>query len=136
LAEDRWIEGISIPDFVTAFNLRADLKLLMSWFFTLANTTARPCHLLPIPLLRAGVGLAVIESRADEIVGPVSTNEHKALVGHLGGVRRNWVLHVLGLSAPQRLAEVKLAEGQGAAPTGALEKAKRKRASSSTVPAK
>ena len=121
---------------MTAFNLQADRKLFISLFFSLVNTTARPCHLCPVPLLHAGVDPAVIESRADEIVGLVSTNEHKALVGHLGGVRRNWVLHVLGLSAPQRLAEVKLAEGQGAAPTGALEKAKRKRASSSTVPAK
>ena len=60
----------------------------------------------------AGVDPVVIESRADEIVGPVSTNEHKALVGHLGGMRRNWVFHALGLSAPHRLAEVKLAEGQ------------------------
>jgi len=53
--------------------------------------------LLRIPLLcfvtyalflfyHAGVDTAVIESRTDEIVGPVSTNEHKAFVGHLGGV--------------------------------------------------
>ena len=89
-----------------------------------------------MPLLHAGVDPAVIESRADEIVGPVSTNEHKALVGHLGGVRWNRVFHALGLSAPQHLGEVKLAKGQGTAPTGALEKAKRKRASSSTVLAK
>ena len=89
-----------------------------------------------MPLLRAGVDPAVIESRANEIVGPVSTNEHKALVGHLGGVRRNRVFHALGLSASRRLAKVKLTEGQGTAPTGALEKAKRKRVSSSTVPVK
>ena len=43
------------------------------------------------------------------------------------------MFHALGLSPPRRSAEVKLAEGQGGAPTGALEKAKRKRASSSTA---
>jgi len=46
------------------------------------------------------------------------------------------MFHVLGLSAPQRPAEVKLTEGQGAAPTSALEKAKRKRASSTAAPKK
>ena len=52
------------------------------------------------------------------------------------------MFHALGLSATQRLAEVKLAEGPGAAPAHgsekvkALEKAKRKRASSSAVPKK
>jgi len=78
----------------------------------------------------------IIESRADEIVGPVSTTEHKALEGHLGGVRRNRVFHALGLSPPRHSAKVKLAEGQDAAPTGALEKAKRKHASSSMEPTK
>ena len=68
----------------------------------------------------------MIESRADEMVGPVSKDECKALVGHLSRVRRNRVFHALGLSASQRLAEVKLTEGQSAAPTSALEKAKRK----------
>ena len=75
----------------------------------------------------------MIESRADEMVGPVSKDEYKALVSHLSGVRRNQVLHALGLSAPQRAAEAKLAEGQGAATTSALEKAKRKRASSTAA---
>ena len=78
----------------------------------------------------------MIESRADEMVGPVSMDEYKALVSHLSGVRRNRVFHALGLSVSRRLAKVKLTEGQGAAPTGALEKAKRKRVSSSTVPVK
>ena len=78
----------------------------------------------------------MIESRADEMVGPVSRGEYKSLVSHLSGVRRNRVFHALGLSAPQRTAEVKLAEGQGATPTSALEKAKRKRASSSAAPKK
>ena len=59
----------------------------------------------------AGVDPVVIESRADEMVGPVSKDEYKALVSHLSGVRWNRVFHALGLSAPQRLAEVKLAEG-------------------------
>ena len=63
------------------------------------------------------------------MVGSVSKDEYKALMGHLSGVRWNRVFHALGLSASQRVAETKLAEGQGAAPTNALEKAKRKRAS-------
>jgi len=42
----------------------------------------------------------------------------------------------LGLSAPRRAAEAKLAEGQGAAPTSALEKSKRKRVSSTAAPKK
>jgi len=57
----------------------------------------------------------VIESRADEMVGPVSMDEYKALVSHLSGVRQNRVFHALGLSASRGLAKVKLAEGQGAA---------------------
>ena len=72
----------------------------------------------------AGVDPFVIESRADEIVRPVSKDEYRALMRHLSGVRRNRVFHALGLSAPQRLAEVKLAEGQGAAPAHGSEKAK------------
>ena len=90
----------------------------------------------------AGVDPAVIESQGDEMVGSVSRDEYKALVAHLSGVRRNRVFHALGLSAPQRAAEVKLAEGQDAAPahasgkTKALEKTKRKRASSSAAPTK
>ena len=67
----------------------------------------------------AGVDPAVIESRADEMVGSVSRGEYKALVAHLSGVRRNRVFHALGLSAPQREAEVKLAEGQDTAPVHA-----------------
>ena len=42
----------------------------------------------------------------------------------------------MGLSAPQRVAEAKLTEGQGAVPMSALEKAKRKRASASAAPKK
>ena len=30
LSEDRWIEGIPIPDFVTIFNLRTDRKFYFS----------------------------------------------------------------------------------------------------------
>jgi len=78
----------------------------------------------------------VIESRADEMVGPVSKDKYKALVSHLSGVRRNQVFHALGLSAPRRAAEAKLAEGQGAAPTSALEKLKRKQVSSTVAPKK
>ena len=85
----------------------------------------------------AGVDPVVIESRADEMVGSVSRDEYKALVGHLSGARRNRVFHILGLSAPQRAAELKLAEGQGGPENvKALEKAKRKRASSSAEPNK
>ena len=76
------------------------------------------------------------------MVGSVSRDEYKALVAHLSGVRRNRVFHALGLSAPQREAEVKLAEGQDATPAHAsgkakaLEKTKRKRASSLAAPMK
>jgi len=84
----------------------------------------------------AGVDPVVIESRADEMVGSVSKDEYKALVGHLSEARRNRVFHTLSLAAPQRAAEVKLVEGQGGAPTNALEKAKRKRASSLATPKK
>ena len=85
----------------------------------------------------AGVDPIVIESRADEMVGSVSRDEYKALVGHLGGARRNRVFHALGHDAPQRAAELKLAEGQdGPEKPKALEKAKQKRASSSAEPKK
>ena len=84
----------------------------------------------------AGVDPVVIESRADEMVGSVSKDEYKALVGHLSRARRNRVFHALGLAAPRRAAEAKLAEGQGGAFTNVLEKAKRKRASSSAAPKK
>ena len=57
----------------------------------------------------AGVDPVVIESRADEMVGPVSKDEYKALVSHFSGVRRNWMFHALGLSAPQWAAEANLA---------------------------
>ena len=70
------------------------------------------------------------------MVGPVSKDEYKALVSHFSGVRRNWVFHALGLFAPRRAAEAKLTEGQGAVPMSALEKAKRKRASSTAAPKK
>ena len=56
----------------------------------------------------AGVDPAVIESRADEMVGSVSRDEYKALVAHLSGVRRNRVFHALGLSAPQQAARYNL----------------------------
>ena len=73
----------------------------------------------------AGVDPAVIESRADELIGSVSKDEYKALAGHLGGARQNWVLHALGLSAPPRSAELKLGKGQGGPQKAkALEKAK------------
>ena len=85
----------------------------------------------------AGVDPVVIESRADEMVRSVSRDEYKALVGHLSGVRRNRVFHTLGLSAPQRAAELKLAEGQGGPEKAKpLEKVKRKQASSSAEPKK
>ena len=85
----------------------------------------------------AGVDPAVIESRADELIGSVSKDEYKALAGHLGGARRNRVFHALGLSAPPRSAELKLAEGHGGPEKAkALEKAKRKKASSSAEPRK
>ena len=85
----------------------------------------------------AGVDPAVIESRADELIGSVSKDEYKSLAGHLGGARRNRVFHALGLSAPPRSAELKLAEGHGGPEKAkALEKAKRKKTSSSAEPRK
>ena len=73
----------------------------------------------------AGVDPAVIETRADELIGSVSKDEYKALAGHLGGARRNRVFHALGLSAPPRSAELKLGEGHGGPQKAkALEKAK------------
>ena len=85
----------------------------------------------------AGVDPAVIETRADELIGSVSKDEYKALAGHLGGARRNRVFHALGLSAPSRSAELKLAEGHGGPEKAkALEKAKRKKTSSSAEPRK
>ena len=110
LSEDRWIEGIPIPDFVTIFNLRADRKFLFlgsSW----QKLTLRFAAYILCLLGHVGVDPVVIESRADEMVGPVSKDEYKALVSHLSGVRQNRVFHALGLSASQRLAEVKLDEG-------------------------
>ena len=87
LAEDRWIEGIPIPDFVTIFNLRANRKFLF-----LSSSSLRklpPCFVAYILCLFSHVGVdpVVIESRADKMVGPVSKDEHKALVGHLSAVR-------------------------------------------------
>ena len=85
----------------------------------------------------AGADPAVIETRADELIGSVSKDEYKALAGHLGGARRNWVFHALGVSAPPRSAELKLAKGHGGPEKAkALEKAKRKKTSSSAEPRK
>ena len=90
LAEDRWIEGIPIPDFVTIFNLRSERKFFLSLGSSLSRMLLPRFVTYALCLLsHAGVDPVVVESRADEIVGPVSTNEHKALVEHLGGVRRN-----------------------------------------------
>jgi len=89
------------------------------------------------PFGDAGVDPVVIESRADKMVGSVSRDKYKALVGHLSGAQRNRVFHTLGLSTPQWEAELKLAEGQGGPEKAkALEKAKRKRVSSSAEPKK
>jgi len=123
LTEDRWIEGIPIPDFVSIFNLRADRE----FSFLVSFRAEANAHFVAYVLCffdLAGVDPVVIESRADEMVGPVSRGEYKSLVSHLSGVRRNRVFHSLGLSAPQRAAELKIVEGQGVAPAHALEKAK------------
>ena len=58
-----------------------------------------------------GVDPIVIESRAGEMVGSVSRDEYKALVGHLSGARRNRVFLVLGLATPQQAPELKPVEG-------------------------
>ena len=107
------------------------LKLLL-WRCTLRSFAYTLCFFGD-----AGVDPVVIESRADEMVGSVSRDEYKALVGHLSGAQRNLVFHELGLVVPQRAAKLKLAEGQGGPEKAkALEKAIRKRASSSAEPKK
>ena len=117
------------------FNLRADREFLFLVSFS-AEANARFVAYVLCFFDLAGVDPVVIESRADEMVGPVSRGEYKSLVSHLSGVRRNRVFHSLSLSAPQRAAEAKLAEGQGATPTSVLEKSKRKRVSSTAAPKK
>ena len=100
LAEDRWIEGTPVLDFVTIFNLRADHKFLFLGSSSLRKLP--PCFVAYILCLFSHVGVdpVVIESRADKMVGPVSKDEHKASAGHLSRVRQNRVFHALSLSAP------------------------------------
>jgi hypothetical protein len=50
LTEDRWIEGISIPDFVTIFSLRADREF--SFLVSIFEETNAPLCCLRLVLLR------------------------------------------------------------------------------------
>ena len=60
------------------------------------------------------------------MLGAVSNNEYKTLVGHLGGLRRNHVFHFFAITAPRRAAEAKIIAGGDAVTTGVLEMTKRK----------
>jgi len=78
-----------------------------------------------------------VETRADEMLGPVSGNEYDLLLSKLAGARGNQVFSFFGLEAPQRAAETLLAvqkAGGKAGGTGGitatLEKKKRKKGGS------
>ena len=50
-----------------------------------------------------------METRADEMLGPVSGNEYDLLLSKLAGTRGNQVFFFFGIEAPQRAAEALLA---------------------------
>ena len=75
-----------------------------------------------------------METRADEMLGPVSGNEYDLLLSKLAGARGNQVFSFFGLEAPQRAAETLLAVqkaggkvGGTGGVTATLEKKKRKK---------
>ena len=51
-------------------------------------------------LLIAVIDAKEVETRADEILGPVSGNEYDLLLSKLGRTRRNQVFHFFGVEAP------------------------------------
>ena len=74
-AEEKWVEGISMPDFTACFGIGRD-----GVFF------------LPLPsTLLSDVDSKAIEAAADEAVGPVANVEFKLLMEKLSGTRRNRV---------------------------------------------
>ena len=75
-----------------------------------------------------------METRADEILGPVSGTEYDLLLSKLDGTRGNRVFSYFGIEAAQRTAEALLAAQKVVSKTGGLagttamlEKRKRKR---------
>jgi hypothetical protein len=78
--EEKWIEGIPMPDFIECFGLHREGTL----FFLLSS-----------PLI-SDVDPKAIEIAADEFVGPVGNVEYKQLVEKLGGTRRNRVFSFFG----------------------------------------
>ena len=75
-----------------------------------------------------------METRADEMLGPVSGNEYDLLLSKLAGARGNQVFSFFGLEAPQRAAETLLAvqkaggkAGGTGGVTATLEKKKQKK---------
>ena len=55
------------------------------------------------------IDVAEVETRADEMLGPVSSNEYDLLLSKLAGARGNQVFSFFGIEAPQRAAEALLA---------------------------
>jgi len=71
-----------------------------------------------------------VETRADEMLGPVSGNEYDLLLPKLAGARGNRVFSFFGIEAPQRAAEallaVQKAGGKLEAPVASLPHLRRK----------
>jgi len=83
------------------------------------------------------IDVAEVETRADEMLGPVSGNEYDLLLSKLAGARGNRVFSFFGIEAPQRAAEALLAvqkaggkAGGTGGGTATLEKKKRKKGGS------
>ena len=83
------------------------------------------------------IDVAGVETRADEMLGPVSGNEYDLLLSKLAGARGNRVFSFFGIEAPQRAAEALLAvqkaggkAGGTSGVTATLEKKKRKKGGS------
>jgi len=83
------------------------------------------------------IDVAEVETRADEMLGPVSGNEYDLLLSKLAGARGNRVFSFFGIEAPQRAAETLLAVqkaggkvGGTGGVTATLEKKKRKKGGS------
>jgi len=84
-----------------------------------------------------------VETRADEILGPVSGTEYDLLLSKLAATRGNRVFSFFDIEASQRSVEAQLAAQKAASKTGVaggttatLEKKKRKKGGSSPGVAK
>jgi len=80
------------------------------------------------------INAAEVETRADEILGPVSGTEYDLLLSKLAGTWGNRVFSFFEIEAPQRSAEAQLAAQKATSKTGGaggattmLEKRKRKK---------